>query len=61
MMYFGTVKEIREMNKNGLIREYKTLDSLDLNMEINSRMSEIMHVLIKRYGMTASEIESLEA
>lgn len=62
MMYSGIRKEeVLEMNRKGLMREYKRLANMDLNMEVNNRMSDIMYVLVKKYNMKAEEVEALEA
>lgn len=62
MMYSGMRKEeVLEMNRKGLMREYKMLANMELSMEVNNRMSDIMYVLVKKYNMEAEEVEALEA
>ena len=55
-----TNKEKLELNRLGLIEEYKKLNSMILNMEINDRMFQISNILVTKYNMTYEEVESLE-
>ena len=58
-----TKEEIREMNRIGLINEYKTLNKLfnKYPVEASARMSDIYIILLDKYNMSAEEIEALEA
>lgn len=55
-----TNKEKLELNRIGLINEYKKLNQMKLTLEVSSRMSDIYLILMDRYNMSASEIEALE-
>lgn len=55
-----TNKEKLELNKIGLMNEYKHLNGMKLTLEISNRMSDIYLILIDKYNMSASEIEALE-
>ena len=56
-----TNKEKLELNKLGLIEEYKHLNKMKLTLEVSNRMSDIYLILMDKYNMSASEIEALEA
>lgn len=56
-----TNKEKLELNRLGLIEEYKHLNQMKLNLEVSNRMSDIYLILMDKYNMSASEIEALEA
>lgn len=58
-----TNKEKLELNRIGLIKEYKILNTLfnkKPSMEVSCRMSDIYLILINKYHMSASEVEALE-
>lgn len=55
-----TNKEKLELNKLGLMEEYRHLNGMKLTMEVSNRMSDIYLVLMDTYNMSASEIEALE-
>lgn len=55
-----TNKEKLELNKIGLMNEYKHLNGMKLTLEVSNRMSDIYLILIDKYNMSASEIEALE-
>ena len=55
-----TKAEKLELNKHGLIEEYKNLNNMTLTIEISSRMSDIMAVLVEKYGMDFDEVIALE-
>lgn len=56
-----TNQEKLELNRLGLIEEYKHLNQMKLTMEVSNRMSDIYLILMDEYHMSASEIEALEA
>lgn len=56
-----TNKEKLELNKLGLIEEYKRLNNMALTVEVSNRMSDIYLVLMDKYNMSASDIEALES
>lgn len=56
-----TNQEKLELNRLGLIEEYKHLNQMKLTMEVSNRMSDIYLILMDKYHMSASEIEALEA
>ena len=55
-----TKAEKLELNKHGLIEEYKNLNNMTLTIEVSSRMSDIMAVLVEKYGMDFDEVIALE-
>lgn len=55
-----TNKEKLELNRIGLMNEYKMLNGMKLTLEVSNRMSDIYLVLMDKYNMSASEIEALE-
>lgn len=55
-----TNAEKRELNRLGLMREYKHLSNMALTLEVSNRMSDIYLILMDKYNMSASEIEALE-
>ena len=55
-----TNKEKLELNRLGLIEEYKHLNMMKLTLEVSNRMSDIYLILMDKYNMSASEIEALE-
>lgn len=55
-----TNAEKRELNRLGLMREYKHLNNMEFSFEVSCRMSEIYLTLMDKYNMSASEIEALE-
>lgn len=55
-----TNKEKLELNRLGLIEEYKHLYQMKLTLEVSNRMSDIYLILIDKYNMSASELEALE-
>lgn len=59
-----TNAEKREMNRIGLMNEYKNLNAQFDKMpcmEVSARMSDIIWVLLDEYHMSEEEIEALEA
>lgn len=62
-MKFKNADEIKEFNKQGNINHYRTLAKLFVNnptIELSSMMSNIADILVKEFGMTYTEIESIE-
>jgi uncharacterized protein YfkK (UPF0435 family) len=55
-----TNKEKLELNKLGLMNEYRHLSGMKLTLEVSNRMSDIYLILMDKYNMSASEIEALE-
>ena len=55
-----TNKERLELNKQGLIEEYKNLNKMSLTIEVSNRMSDIMTVLVDKYGMEFNEVIALK-
>lgn len=55
-----TNKEKLELNRLGLIEEYKHLNQMKLTLEVSNRMSDIYLILMDKYNMSASELEALE-
>lgn len=55
-----TNKEKLELNKLGLMNEYRHLNGMKLTLEVSNRMSDIYLILMDKYNMSASEIEALE-
>lgn len=55
-----TKAEKLELNKQGLIEEYKNLNNMTLTIEVSNRMSDIMMVLVDKYGMDFDEVIALE-
>jgi uncharacterized protein YfkK (UPF0435 family) len=55
-----TNAEKRELNRLGLMLEYKHLNNMALTLEVSNRMSDIYLILMDKYNMSASEIEALE-
>lgn len=55
-----TNKEKLELNKLGLMNEYRQLNGMKLTLEVSNRMSDIYLILMDKYNMSASEIEALE-
>ena len=55
-----TKAEKLELNKHGLIEEYKNLNNMTFTIEVSSRMSDIMAVLVEKYGMDFDEVIALE-
>ena len=55
-----TKAEKLELNKQGLIEEYKNLNNMTLTIEVSNRMSDIMMVLVDKYGMDFDEVIVLE-
>jgi len=55
-----TNKEKLELNRLGLIEEYKHLNQMTLTFEVCNRMSDIYLILMDKYNMSASELEALE-
>lgn len=55
-----TDKERLELNKQGLIEEYKNLNKMSLTIEVSNRMSDITMVLVDKYGMEFDEVVALE-
>ena len=55
-----TNKEKLELNKLGLMNEYRQLNGMKLTLEVSNRMSDIYLILMDKYNMSASQIEALE-
>lgn len=55
-----TNKEKLELNKRGLMKEYRHLNGMKLTLEVSNRMSDIYLILMDKYNMSALEIEALE-
>ena len=55
-----TNKEKLELNKLGLMNEYRQLNGMKLTLEVSNRMSDIYLILMDKYNMSASEIVALE-
>lgn len=55
-----TDKERLELNKQGLIEEYKNLNKMPLTIEVSNRMSDITMILVDKYGMEFDEVVTIE-
>lgn len=55
-----TNEERLELNKQGLIEEYKNLNKMPLTIEASNRMSDITMILVDKYGMEFDEVVALE-
>lgn len=55
-----TNKEKLELNRLGLIEEYKHLNQMKLTLEVSNRMCDIYLILMDKYSMSASELEAFE-
>ena len=62
-MKFKNYHEIKEWSKKGKINEYRNLSKRfneQATLELSSMLSDLAQVLIKQYGVTLDELESIE-